>query len=237
VAVGAEIAAALRIGSGLGPPRASDSPDALVAGLAWLPAVGLVIGLAAAQLTALVAPAGPPVASLTGAVTLAVLGGPWLRLGVWPALRTLVRPGDGEHPAATASMVVGVGLVVAMAVALAAMPAAARGVALLLAPTLGRWAMVVQCHGGRRAAACGPAAAIVGRATFREFGVASVTALGMALVVADALALAAALGAAGLTLGIRLVAHRRRGGLDGRLVAATGALVELEVLAVLAALT
>jgi hypothetical protein len=97
--------------------------------------------------------------------------------------------------------------------------------------------MVVQCHGGRGTTERGPAAAIVGRATFREFGVASVTALGMALVVADALALAAALGAAGLTLGIRLVAHRRRGGLDGRLVAATGALVELEVLAVLAALT
>jgi cobalamin synthase len=131
---------------------------------------------------------------------------------------------------------VAVGLVVAAAAALAAMPPPGRTVALLLAPTLARWAMVVQCHGGRGTPARAPATAIVGRASFREFGIASVTALGAALVLADARGLAAAMGAAGIMLGMRVLAHRRLDGVSGRLVAATGGLVELEVLVVLAAL-
>ena len=62
-------------------------------------------------------------------------------------------------------------------------------------------------------------------------------ALVIALVVSDALGLAAAVASVGLTLGIRLLAHRRLGGMSGRIVAATGGLVELGVVVLLAAIT
>jgi len=242
VALGAEIAAALRVGSVLGPPRAGDPPDVVVAGLAWLPVVGLVIGGAAASVATFALPAGAVVSGLAGALVLAVLGGAWLRVSLWPA-RALLAPGDAARVVArlratpgAAALAVGAAAVLATAAVLAGMPPPARTAALLLAPTLARWAMVVQCHGGRGAWAEGPAAAIVGRAGFREFGIASVAALGTALVLADALGLVAAMAAAALTLGVRLLAHGRLGGLSGALVAATGGAAELLVVAVLAAL-
>jgi len=242
VALGAEIAAALRVGSVLGPPRAGDSPEVVVAGLAWLPIVGLGIGVAAAGAAALAGPAGAASSGLAGAGVLALLGGAWLRVSLWPAA-ALLAPGDAARvvarlraPTGVGALVTGAATVGAMAAVLASMPPPARTAALLLAPTLARWAMVVQCHGGRGPWAGGPAAAIVGRAGFREFGIASVAALGTALVLADALGLVAAMAAAALTLGVRLLAHRRLGGLSGALVAATGGAGELLVVVVLAGL-
>lgn len=244
MALGAEIAAALRVGSVLGPPRADDRPEALVGGLVFLPAVGLAIGLAATAVARGLGSLGAVPAGAGGAFALAVLGGTWIRLSLWPALHALVFTSDSgkvltrlRAAPGAAGTIVAAATTLATAAALASVSPDARAVALLVAPTLARWVIVVQCHGGRTAIAREPAASIVGRAGFREFGIASVMALVIALVVSDALGLAAAVAAVCLTLGIRLLAHRRLGGLSGRIVAATGGLVELGVVALLAAIT
>src|SRR5262249_58310415 len=70
--------------------------------------------------------------------------------------------------------------------ALLRVPEAARPVALVLAPMLGRWAVVVQCYGGAPGAARGLAAALVGRARLREFGWASTAAFVVTLAVLGA---------------------------------------------------
>jgi hypothetical protein len=106
----------------------------------------------------------------------------------------------------------------------------------VLAAALGRWAVVVQCYGGQPAAT-GDTSPLVGRARFREFGVASVTAIGGALVVLDALGLLAVLGAALATVILRTVAYRRGTGLGQTALERTESLVEAVVLAVLAGVT
>src|SRR5436190_1014983 len=81
-----------------------------------------------------------------------------------------------------------------------------------------------------------PAAALVGRARFREFGWASVTALGMTLAVGEPIGLVIVLAASLATVGMRVGAYRRLGGLTGRLLAATRELVETVVLVTLGVL-
>jgi len=121
----------------------------------------------------------------------------------------------------------------AKAAALLLIPAGARWVPLVLAPVLARWAQTVQCHGGRRPAG---EAAGDGRAQFREFGWASVVALGAALALVEAVGLLAGVAAALATLGMRVGLHRRHGGMPAWGPGATATLVELVVIAVLAAL-
>jgi hypothetical protein len=129
---------------------------------------------------------------------------------------------------------VGVIAVAAKIGALVALPPPARALSLVLAAVLGRWAMVVQCYGG--APALGPdASPLVARARFREFGTASVLAIGTALVAADALGLAAVVAAALATLGVRTLASGR-GGLTRRWLEWTDTVVEAVVLSVFAGL-
>src|SRR5205814_206882 len=115
----------------------------------------------------------------------------------------------------------------------ASRPALAGGLAFY--PVVGLWL------GGLAAwvappPASGPAAALVGRARFREFGWASVTALGMTLAVGEPIGLVIVLAASLATVGMRVGAYRRLGGLTGRLLAATRELVETVVLVTLGVL-
>src|SRR5438094_978414 len=82
----------------------------------------------------------------------------------------------------------------------------------------------------------GTAAALVGRARFGEFGWASVTALGMTLAVGEPIGLVIVLAASLATVGVRVYAHHRVGGLTGRLLAASRELVETVVLVTLGVL-
>jgi hypothetical protein len=66
----------------------------------------------------------------------------------------------------------------------------ARTLALVVAPMLARWAAVVQCYGGLPRPGATGMALLAGRARFREFGIASVTALGTTLILLDAVGLA-----------------------------------------------
>jgi hypothetical protein len=184
------------------------------AGLAWFPVLGAIVGAAATAADRVVGPVGHPAGAVAAAATLAA---------AWWRLRAATL---GAGPIALAGTV--------EVVAAAAMPGGARTLALLLAPVFACWAMVVQCHGGT--AAVGKGAPPIWRARFREFGWASVTALGCALVALDAVGLVVAIVAAAETLAVRMWVHRAHGGMTAGAVVATGLLVEATVLVVLAAI-
>lgn len=190
--------------------------EARVGGLALWPLVGLGLGAVAAGVTRATAPLGVIVASGLAVVVRELCVGRRGRPAALGWAGTLV---------ATAAEIA----------ALATLAPPARVTALLLAPMVGRWAAVVQCYGGVPAAP-DPDAPWIGRARFREFGAASVIAIGGMLVALDAVGLLAVLVAAGVMLAVRLVAYRRTGGMPARLVRATAALVEVAVVLVLAAI-
>lgn len=225
-----------RVAAGL--PRA-----ALAGGLAFYPVVGLGLGAVAALVASAVGTLVPALAGAAGVLALAALTGPREPWGLAVAVEALVRPGSaadvvarlrarpGLLGAAIAAGAVGVRLWAATV-----LPPPARTTALLFAPLIGAWAIVVQCYGGAPLRARGTAAALVGRARFREFGWASLVTFAVVLAIADALGLLLLLVAALTTVGVRLWVHRRAGGLTGRALAATRELVQTVVLLVLALL-
>lgn len=199
-----EIRSAIALGTRFGRVADGVAAPVRVAGLAWLPIVGMLVGGTAAVVAWLVAGWSPLGAAAAAVVVLDLLGG---------------------RPLGPASAV--------KAAALALVPPGARWVPLVLAPVLGRWAQTVQSYGGGR-----PAGEPAGesKAQFREFGWASVVALGTALALLDAVGLLAGLATALTTVGMRVVFARRRGGMPASGPAATATLVEVVVMGVLAAL-
>jgi cobalamin synthase len=177
--------------------------------LAWLPAVGLGVGAAAAAVAHAVEPLGTGPAALAAALALSIAHGPPRR---W----------DVRLAGATVS-----------AAALAGLAPAARALALVVAPMLARWAAVVQCYGGVPRPGADGLAALAGRARFREFAIASVTALGTSLVVLDAVGLALAAVCALVTMALRVGAYRKAGGIGDETLDATSALVETSALVLL----
>jgi hypothetical protein len=181
-----------------------------VRGLAWVPAGGALVGGAAALAAVLAGQVLPEWLAAVAAVAVLRAGGGGLAGG--------------------ATIAVGVVEVAA----LLPLGGPARAVALVIAPLLARWAGVVQCYGGVPRAGAAGMAALAGRVGFREFAIASVGTLGATLVLLDAVGLAVAVASALVTLGVRTIAYRGRGGLDDATLNATSALVETSALVVLA---
>jgi hypothetical protein len=204
----------LRAAAGLLVARPGDATPDAAAALAWFPVVGAGVGTVAAGVAWLCAGFGDVLASLAGT---GVLAASWWRL------RASVL---GAGPSLLGALL--------ETVAVASLPAPARALALCLAPVFACWAMVVQCYGGLPTDRTAPWGALVGRARFREFGWASVTALGGALVALDAVGLVVAIVAALVTVAIRAWTYRRGGGMGTAGVVATGLAVEAAVLLVLA---
>jgi cobalamin synthase len=222
-------------------PPAGLAREALAGGLAVYPLVGLALGGVAGALAAAVARVAPALAGPAAVAALAALSG----LGPVRALAAVAgalgRPGDAATARARlrarpggGGVAAALGVLGAKTWAVAVLPASVRPAALAGAAMLGAWAIVVQCHGGSPAHARGPAAALVGRARFREFGWASLVALGLPLVAADAVGLAVVLVAGATTMAVRLWTHRRLDAITGRVLLATRELVEAVVLATLA---
>lgn len=182
--------------------------------LAWWPLVALLHGAAAVLVASAVARSAPAAAGVVGVLTLELLGG-GRRLG--------------------RSALVGVALRSVELWATTRLPSAGQTAALLLGPLLGRWAEVVQCHGVRPAPAVG-AETLIGRAGFREFGAASLTALGVTMTVGRGLGVLIAVAAAMLVLAIRVAVVRRRAGMTPAALVASGASVEALPFVVLALL-
>lgn len=193
----------------------------LAAALAFYPAVGLLLGLVASGVAWAVDQRYPAFAGAAGVVVVAALSG---------ARASRILAARGALGASTAGLAFAVRLWAA-----SSLPAPARTAALLIAPMLGRWAIVVQCYGGVPGAVLGEAA-LVGGARFREFGWASVTAFAVTLAVADAVGLLVLVTAALTTLALRVYLYRRVGRLTERLLAATAELVETTVMVTFALL-
>jgi len=208
--------------------------ESQAAGLAFYPIVGLALGTLAAAAAWLLS------SGAVGVLVLLALGGGRAPYALAAAADAALRAGGRLETLArlraTPGWAGGAVAVAALATRLWAafsLPAPARTIAFLLAPMLGAWAIVVQCYGGAPTQARGPARALVGRARFREFGWASVVGFGVTLGVGEAIGLAVLLMAALTTLGVRILVHRRVGGLTGRVLSATRELVETVVLATL----
>ena len=234
-----ELATAVRSLTVLGTRPDVPAPT-LVGALAFYPAVGLALGALAACVAGAVAAIAPAAAGAAGVAVLAAIEGARGPLGLAAAASAFLRPGPPESALAhlraeppPSAVVVAIAAGATRAAAAAVLPPPARTTALLLAPMLGAWAIVVQCYGGVPRLARGPAAKIVGRARFREFGAASVVALGVALAVGEPIGLVVVVAAALATIGLRVHAHRRIGGMTGRLLGATRELVETVILVTL----
>jgi adenosylcobinamide-GDP ribazoletransferase len=201
---------------------AADVPrPARAAALAFYPAIGLLLGGLAAGAAAALGQRLPRAAGPAGVAVLLLAS----RAGGSRALAAAI----GGWPGACVALLV----IAARFAAACVLPVAALPGALLLAPTLGAWAVVVQCYGGAPAPGDARAAAVVGRARFREFGAASVVALGVALALGQAVGLVVVVAAALVTVGTRAAAYRRRRGLAAPLLGASRELVETTVLVVL----
>jgi len=235
-----ELRAAIAVG--IGSRRAAEQlpKPVLAAGLAWLPLVGLGVGGIAALVATGVGWGRPRLAGVAGVLVLEAVAAGRPRRALAAALHALGRRGTRDQTLARLRSRPDVPAIVAALVMLGLKLGAGarlgpwRTIALLVAPMLARWSVVVQCHGGTPGNARGPAATLVGRARFREFGWASVTAIALTLALADGVGLAVVLAAALTTIGLRLKLNHRLAGLPGRLVAATGELVETVVLVILA---
>jgi len=243
MAIGEEVGAAVGCLTALERPAAGASRPALAGGLAWYPVVGLALGALAAVVAAATETVLPAAAGPVGVLALVGLTGARGARGLAAAADALGRRGEagvvlGRLRAAPGPLGIAAAgaALAARAVAAAVLPAPARTTALLVAPMLGAWAIVVECYGGAPTHASGTAAALVGRARFREFGWASVTALGMTLAVGEPIGLVLVLAASLATVGMRVWAYHRLGGLTGRLLAATRELVETVVLVTLGVL-
>jgi adenosylcobinamide-GDP ribazoletransferase len=242
-----ELEAALGSLTVVGRRAATIAPATAAASLAFYPIVGLALGLAAAAgaaAPALVSADVPPLVSAAAgfAVLALATGGGSLR-ALATGVEALILPGSAERvrerlgsPPGLLGAVVGLAMLGVRLWAAARLPDPARTAAFVLAPMLGRWAIVVQCYGGPPAVVRDAAAPIVGRGRFREFGAASVVAFAATLGLVEAAGLFVLVSAALVTVGVRLFAHRRVGGLAAPLLGATAELVETTTFVVLAAL-
>jgi adenosylcobinamide-GDP ribazoletransferase len=210
--------------------------------MVFAPIAGLALGIALAALDQMLAGAlGPAVRSLSvifaGAIATAGINFRGfgdtidaLRLGARPAPTGLARMSPRGALAAVLVFALDVWCLARIG------DPVGRPAAILMAAMLSRWAMVAVGYGLKPLERWGLGVPYEGGLTFREFAMASVIALAIAmglyrnvgLVVVVALALA--------ILAMRLLFNRRLGGVPGFALAGAAALAELTAFAVLAAL-
>jgi adenosylcobinamide-GDP ribazoletransferase len=170
--------------------------------------------------------------AISGGTALQACGGVAMDHG--KGATALAASGVGASPAGRPL----VGMIAALLlikVALLAHGAASRPAAVLFAPMLARWAMVVLAVGARDAAA--PSRKLNAAITFREFALTSVFTCAVVFTVAEALGILLVVSVAALTLALRLLQHRRAGGTSWPLLLTSAELVELLVLAIAAGLS
>ncbi|HEY2386458.1 MAG TPA: adenosylcobinamide-GDP ribazoletransferase [Candidatus Binatia bacterium] len=225
----AQLAAALRFLTVL-PLRGVLAP--LGEGALFFPLVGLALGGVLALLDRAAAPLAPGARAVLLVATLAALSGGRQLRGLARGVQALVRGGDVQRPGAAGAVAVCVLLLVKIAT-IGALRTSTRTMALLYAPMLARWSMVVLAFGSRTAGP-GDGSELVRTVKFREFGVATVSALWVALANGAARGLLAILVLAVITICCRIFVHARLGGVTDDLL---GAIVEVNETLVLATFT
>jgi hypothetical protein len=111
---------------------------------------------------------------------------------------------------------------------------APRSLPLFFAPLLGRWSMVVLAVGARDAGM--PGRKLAPAVMFNEFALASLFTFGVVFGIADGLGVLIAVQAAALTLGLRVIAHMKAGGISWSWTVVGAQLIEATTLALLAGL-
>ncbi|MEW6272714.1 MAG: hypothetical protein AB1689_25845, partial [Thermodesulfobacteriota bacterium] len=141
-----------------------------------------------------------------------------------------------EGPAGAAGAAAAALLVAAKTAALGGLAGGTLALAVVLASTLGRWALVVQAYGALPALEGGPGAALAREMKFREFGVASVGAMAATLALSNAMGVVLLIGAGTVAVGLRILVHHFFGGVTPTTVRAAGEICETVVLVLAAAL-
>ncbi|MFQ5666705.1 MAG: hypothetical protein ACE5I7_09765 [Candidatus Binatia bacterium] len=200
-------------------------PQSAAAGRATLffPLIGLFIGAVLAAANWAVAGRLPP--WLAALLLVAV----WEGLGRGEPLRACA----ASRPAHLPGPLLMLGIVFTKATCLA-VTTGLRPAALLFAPTLARWAMVVLAVGAREAQH--PGRKFNGAITFHQFAWTSVFSFAVVFVTAEALGIIVVVCTAAMTLGLRLLFHHRAGGVSWDMLLAGGACIETCVLALFALL-
>src|SRR5262245_9164956 len=172
---------------------------------------------------------GAIAAWLARALTSTPWAGALVGLGVLEAAaglrpsRGLLRAGGSPLPGG----LLAIGTLAVRGWGLATLEEPGRAWALMLAPLLGRWALVVQCYGRTGAGSVG----------FTGFAWASVLALGATQAIGGGVGVLLVLVVGLVTVGARVVVHRHLGGFTRALLWATDALVETAVVGTLGVLT
>jgi adenosylcobinamide-GDP ribazoletransferase len=200
-------------------PRPNPGSEAFGRAAVFFPLVGLLIG-----------------AVLVGVhgVTTDHLPQWWVAVsvvGIWEALTAAALLRAHRAHATRGLTVIGAAMVIKI---LCTTVVAVRPAALLFAPLLARWALVVLATGVRDAAA--PRRKFNPAITFREFALASVFSFAAVFAVADALGILLVVSVAALTLGLRLLVHRWVGGVSWHFLLACVEGIEAFVLVVCALL-
>lgn len=177
------------------PPRSAAFGHATL----FFPLIGLLIGAVLAGLQRLLAIGGPPW------LVALLLVGAWEAIGRAETLRVWRR----THGLGGAAVMLGI---LALKVAGLAAGSGVRTAALLFAPLLGRWGVVVLATGARDAAA--PGRKFNPTITFREFAWTSVCTFAVVFLAAEAVGIVVVVCIAALTLALRLLGHRLLGGVS-----------------------
>jgi cobalamin synthase len=186
----------------------------------FFPIIGMSIGAVLLGISSLVATRVPQwtVAIVLVAAWEALSGGKtlwaWRQVGNWSEERTTSRTGGFLAMAA----------LVLTKVAGLALQGNTRSAAVLFAPLLARWAMIVIATGARDA--CAPKRKFNPGIAFREFALTSVLSFAFVLSVGEAFGVLLTVCVAALTLGVRLLSHHWVGGVSWRLLQAAAQGIE-----------
>ena len=101
-----------------------------------------------------------------------------------------------------------------------------RDIALLFGPMLGRWACVVMAYSSRPARSEGLGVVFVNGVQFREFGLASLIALGILFTLIEIVGIVLVIPLGGLIISFTLYCNKRLGGTTGDTLGAVGELIE-----------
>jgi len=223
--------------------RASGTSTQRARALVFTPVIGFVAGVALGLIDRALVPlmtAGPRSLVVVFTNALAMLFLPWrgvadlvesLRAGSRPAPTGLARVGPAGGAAALAAFAAEV-----MLLSRISDPDARTG-ALVMASMLGRWSIVPVGYGLKAGERWGLGLPFEDGLGFREFALSSIVALGLTLALYASVGLVVTVVLASLILGLRLLFSRRLGGVPGFAAAGASGLVEITVMATVAALS
>lgn len=220
-------------------PSAQADPADVAASYGWFPLVGFLIGVALCVFDRALAPVLNPslrsilviaaLTAVTGAVHLDGLADAADALGAGrDRARTLEILRDSRIGSFGAIALIFI-LTLKFA-ALASADPANRGAALILAPGLGRWAMVAVARGLDYLRPSGAGSGLLAETDDRNLRVATIIALAGVALFAVRRPLAAIIAAAALAYALRALYRRWLGGITGDLIGAAGEIIETAVL-------